>query len=162
MVKPALILLAMLIPAGCATPSHVVATPTTELGTPTHTWVSFDFASELRTVAAPEILSRHILTSLVPHTDTIVGSSHRDSQTPVGCNAPACFSHLRETMSIHRVIAVIIEPYESSWQLTLGIHDLAYGKTLAVVSKRSDGQVSSLQSTLAHLIKSGFTQAQSH
>ena len=154
---------ALLCTTGCSG-SGVATTVklTQKLGTPTHTWVSFDFAPELYKLVQADALGYHVLKVLEPHVDGIVGSSSPGHQSTPGCNEPACFKHLRETMSVHRVVAVVIQPQDSTWVVTVGIHDVAYDRRLAIVSKQSAGHAKSLRSTLTELISSGFAQTESH
>ena len=158
MLRHILIALTALLTAACTT--HTPAAPSaaiSPIGTPTHTWVSLELAPQLDAVISSDTITQHVLQALQPHAQTVVGAgSPLSAQVRAGCNEVSCFTHLRDTMSIHHVVSIIITSHQPAWEISLALHDVAYGKTRAQLNKHVRGDAEAIQNELARMVELAY------
>ncbi len=125
--------------------------------TPAQTWISLDIGSGIESTLSAETLTQHVITQLSEHEPQILGAdSPEPSQVESGCKEPVCFEHLRQTMSIHRVVRIYIRSHNKNWHTEVHVFDLAYGKTLASVTKTLKGNKDELFASLDAMIHTAY------
>ncbi|SVD14403.1 uncharacterized protein METZ01_LOCUS367257 [marine metagenome] len=159
MLRHILIALTTLLSTACTTntasPPSVMASP---IGTPTHTWVSLELAPQLDAVISSDTITQQVLKALEPHAQTVVGSgSPTSAEVPAGCSDVSCFTHLRETMSIHHVVSIIITSHQPAWEISVALHDLAYGKTRVRLNEHVRGDARAIQDKLGSMVESAYS-----
>ena len=160
--KTALLFALSFLWSACAG-SPTIPGPTTTAYSPpdipmsAQTWVSIDIGPDVSPTLSSELLTRHVVELLSRYETQILGVGTPESSQPEsGCKEPDCFGHLRNSMSVHRVVRVAVTTQQESWNTELQVLDLAYGKVLAAVSKTVTGDEEELLSTLDDMVDSAY------